>query len=64
MCLICLTKESKKVFQDRRKSKMGIHVKIRSHREEAEFLIDSSGISDSSCSSDEDDFADDDFDTS
>ena len=53
--MVCLVKESKQIQKERKLSKMGIEVKRKVHREEAEIYVDSSGISDSSASSSEED---------
>jgi len=51
MCMVCLVKESKSIEKERKLGKLGIHVKERRHSAEAELFVDSSGISDSSAES-------------
>ena len=53
MCMVCLVKESKGLQKEKRLSKLGIETKGDVHHEIAELLVDSSGISDSSLSSSE-----------
>ena len=55
MCIVCLEKEAKVVQKERKMSKLGIRMQERRHSEEAEFLVYSSGISDSSAESSEED---------
>lgn len=53
MCLLCLTKESKRFFKDKNEGSIGKHEHKKEPIEDMGFLLDSSGISDSSASSDE-----------